>query len=48
MRKLVFAGVVALFSLLVVGCSEESDTPLFPEEKISEELPCIWLPMMIW
>ena len=38
MRKLVFAGVVALFSLLVVGCSEESDTPLFPEEKISEEM----------
>ena len=38
MKKLVFAGVVALFSLLVVGCSEESDTPLFPEEKISEEM----------
>lgn len=38
MKKFVFAGVVALLSLLVVSCSEESDTPLFPEEKISEDM----------
>ena len=38
MKKLVFASVVALCCLLMVGCSEESDTPLFPEDKISEEM----------
>lgn len=38
MKKLVFAGVVALCCLLMAGCSDSSDTPLFPEEKISEEM----------
>ena len=38
MKKLVFACVVALSCLLIVSCSEESNTPLFPEEKISEEM----------
>ena len=38
MKKLVFAGVVALWAMLVVGCSDPSDTPLFPEEKVSEEM----------
>ncbi len=38
MKKLVFAGVVALWAMLVVGCSDPSDTPMFPEEKVSEEM----------
>ena len=38
MKKLVFASAVALWALLMAGCSEESDTPLFPEDKISEEM----------
>lgn len=38
MKKLVFACVAALACLLIVSCSEESDAPLFPEDKISEEM----------
>ena len=38
MKKLVFASVVALWTLLVVGCSDSTDAPLFPEDKISEEM----------
>lgn len=38
MKKLVFASVVALWTLLVVGCSDPSDPPLFPEEEISETM----------
>ncbi len=38
MKKLVFASVVALWTLLVVGCSDSTDAPLFPEEKISETM----------
>ena len=38
MKKLVFAGVVALWTLLVIGCSDPSDPPLFPEEEISETM----------
>ena len=38
MKQLIFASVIALCCLLTVGCSEESDTPLFPEDKISEEM----------
>lgn len=38
MKKLVFAGVVALWTLLVIGCSDPSNPPLFPEEEISEAM----------
>ena len=38
MKKLVFASIVALWTLLVVGCSDSTDAPLFPEDKISEEM----------